>query len=1380
LNNLYILISKFLDKKSKNDNRRYNENDSYYFDNLIDSKNISNKKKYDFNNNQNDKNEMTSKNQNPVNKSNKFLSPKFLTSNLNLQPEILVQAYIAIVDLEDIIKNTNYSDNLIYLQISNLLIISKSNSESAKHIIKTFINSYFLNYLRDFLNKKTQDKELFEILKCLKKINFFDFLKETCEFFFNISNYFLSFQSKFPTIELEDMIKKLKPIYEKEDAEYVYIENISSEFQKYKNNLTSSSSKKEPKIDLKAALKRGYIFINNENIPIDYQETPIEISSEELFQPYIKEIQMHRENGSYDSWERYLNTMFYLTREDCYRSLRKEIEIISNRQPNDANNKIKKLSDVYFYKTITLNSIEANKFGLTIKILIDLKINNIRILGNKRLLNGSLVILTDEKFENIVFCLVKEIDKDYIKKNKTRALVSLEFLNPKFDDIKKMTSLNNTNFQMFESKAFYQAYCHILKRLKSLIPRHLPFTNIIINFIQDHYYSSRMEYVPDYCKGSMVYNKTNFMPLKNTWPSYFINNLDKSQFESIQYSLLNKVALIQGPPGTGKTFVGTLICKIIMESTNTPILIVCYTNHALDQFLGHIFKYEKNILRIGGRCKNEELNNLTLAKKRFESFEKNKMNSNKRTLFSVKRQILQITESLQQNLDVINRYKGINYGEMQKNFPNLVDKIFSDFLKLFPKKTRFNNQGEKINFTKVLQKFRKQLLYSWMNLGNFYQLLGDISFSLNLDDEEQDSLYKLHDLIEKDCDNKKNSTKIVNTILNENNNDYEEISLEEDEEENMNRVIFNQGYNDYENENIFIGDNEPEIQNLIYDEAFIDFQDNFERTRLDYNYFNYELMNSPNIWFIGKNVRYRMIFIIKRNIWGSVEDFSAELEKLADLMKIKNELENEQDLEIIKSHKIVGMTTTGCAKYSAYLENIDFKTVIVEEAAEVVESHMVSLLTKKTQHLIMIGDHFQLRPKIYNFEIEKKYKFDISLFERLINNKYPVKSLSHQRRMRPEFADFVRLIYGNNYNDHEITYTRESIKGFYVDKQINKNMIFFNHKNMEASNNGLASKENLFEAEFICYWARFLIQQNIPEEKITILSFYVGQILRIKEQLKYLRIFNIRVSSVDNYQGEENDYILLSLVRSNNEDNIGFLKVRNRVCVAFSRVKLGFFVLGNFDFLQKASKVEKNKKQNEVKSLWEEIYDLAKFKNILVDELQISCQKHKNITLIKTAKDFNNIPEGGCKQICKERMECGHICELFCHNYSHDTVQCKKPCEKIIPDCKHKCLRRCFEQCRDCLTKVSKTYDCGHIVMTECYKKINNLKCFEKCEKILPCKHKCNGICSQPCKPDECTELTLKILLCGHKVKIPCNMPIQLFECDVKCDAILNLSLLVF
>ncbi len=349
-----------------------------------------------------------------------------------------------IPQLDEIINNTNYQDTLLYLQITNLLIISKNNSESSKIIIKSFLNSHFFNILRDNLKmKKNNDKILFEILKGEKKIQFFNFLLETLEFLFNISNFFLSLQSKFPTYEIEELINKLKSLYDIEDSEYIEIIKIYSSYENYKNNL-SSFAKIEEKFDLKKSLKRGF-FEEKKDIPIDYHLTPIEISSEEIFQEYNKEIEMHREKGSYESWKRYLNTLFYLTREDCYRSLKKEIKFILTYDIENIKDKKTKITDMYYYKNIKLDSLVAGKDGVLVNIIIDMKINNIKMLSNKRLLHGSLVIFTDNSFENTIFCVVKEVKKDDLKKKRIRdkIRVSLEFLHPKFEEIKKILSLNS-------------------------------------------------------------------------------------------------------------------------------------------------------------------------------------------------------------------------------------------------------------------------------------------------------------------------------------------------------------------------------------------------------------------------------------------------------------------------------------------------------------------------------------------------------------------------------------------------------------------------------------------------------------------------------------------------------------------------------------------------------------------------------------------------------------------------------------------------------------------------------------------------------------------------------------------------------------------------
>ncbi len=109
---------------------------------------------------------------------------------------------------------------------------------------------------------------------------------------------------------------------------------------------------------------------------------------------------------------------------------------------------------------------------------------------------------------------------------------------------------------------------------------------------------------------------------------------------------------------------------------------------------------------------------------------------------------------------------------------------------------------------------------------------------------------------------------------------------------------------------------------------------------------------------------------------------------------------------------------------------------------------------------------------------------------------------------------------------------------------------------------------NTYEGKYLVKLAKFFIRQHYETSQITILATYPGQTTFIQHELKRENVEGIRVCTVDNFQGEESHMILLSLVRSNLVKSIGFLSTENRVCVAFSRARDGFFSIGNFNLLK--------------------------------------------------------------------------------------------------------------------------------------------------------------------------------------------------------------------
>lgn len=100
---------------------------------------------------------------------------------------------------------------------------------------------------------------------------------------------------------------------------------------------------------------------------------------------------------------------------------------------------------------------------------------------------------------------------------------------------------------------------------------------------------------------------------EDTLPSAATLGLDPSQAKAFFSALTRKVVVIQGPPGTGKTYLGWKIVQTLLKNKKywtglvnpkpTPILVICYTNHALDQFLEGIMKFTQKIVRIGGQSK---------------------------------------------------------------------------------------------------------------------------------------------------------------------------------------------------------------------------------------------------------------------------------------------------------------------------------------------------------------------------------------------------------------------------------------------------------------------------------------------------------------------------------------------------------------------------------------------------------------------------------------------------------------------------------------------------------------------------------------------------------------------------------------------------------
>ncbi|CAI8041390.1 NFX1-type zinc finger-containing protein 1 [Geodia barretti] len=359
-----------------------------------------------------------------------------------------------------------------------------------------------------------------------------------------------------------------------------------------------------------------------------------------------------------------------------------------------------------------------------------------------------------------------------------------------------------------------------------------------------------------------------------------------------------------------------------------------------------------------------------------------------------------------------------------------------------------------------------------------------------------------------------------------------------------------------------------------------------------------------NYW---EEQRFKYLQSENRNL---VRDYTEKCKMLASLRQL-------EDGDTLEKADVIGMTTSGAAKYQHILHRIKPKIVIVEEAAEVLEAHIVSALSAGTQHLILIGDHKQLRPKPNEHVLATKYNLSISLFERLVRKQMSQATLEIQHRMRPEIAQLVCPHVYEKLLNHESVQKYPDIRG------ISKNMFFVHHSEPESENPNLLSYQNEFEANYIVGLCAHLLRLGYSPSQVTILTPYVGQLLLLRDKMPKSEFCGVRVTAIDNFQGEENDIIVFSMVRSTNPNSnrttIGFVKEDNRVCVSLSRAKHGFYAIGNFELIRHQSR------------LWESIISDVESRECYGNSLPLYCCNHPETKYsAQTGSDFEaRAPNGG-------------------------------------------------------------------------------------------------------------------------------------------------------
>ncbi|HEY5407439.1 MAG TPA: AAA domain-containing protein [Ginsengibacter sp.] len=273
----------------------------------------------------------------------------------------------------------------------------------------------------------------------------------------------------------------------------------------------------------------------------------------------------------------------------------------------------------------------------------------------------------------------------------------------------------------------------------------------------------------------------------------------------------------------------------------------------------------------------------------------------------------------------------------------------------------------------------------------------------------------------------------------------------------------------------------------------------------------------------------------QRNLlFKEVKSIRTEIRKL--------QLYNEEKL--YQEAQVIAGTPIGL--YDAKINHLTFQTLVIDEAGQCIEP-LAWCIFPLAEKYVLAGDHFQLPPTVLSYEAAEM-GLNLSILEVGIHAVNNIFLLNMQYRMRESIAGF---------------------SGDYFYKELLKTPPHLSNKNIHLTfidtagsgynevrgSNGI-SLQNEGELAIV---QKLLETESLDVLQTALISPYSGQVAAAKEMLPK----QLRVSTIDSFPGQEKENIILSLVRSNDDGDIGFLKDYRRMNVAITRAKEQLFVIGD-------------------------------------------------------------------------------------------------------------------------------------------------------------------------------------------------------------------------
>ena len=336
----------------------------------------------------------------------------------------------------------------------------------------------------------------------------------------------------------------------------------------------------------------------------------------------------------------------------------------------------------------------------------------------------------------------------------------------------------------------------------------------------------------------------------------------------------------------------------------------------------------------------------------------------------------------------------------------------------------------------------------------------------------------------------------------------------------------------------------------------------------------------PQLWAIRKAIRE-----LRKNRKKGSESYHQKLERLKSRA---TELEIRINSELLGEARVIACTLVGSAH--RLLEGMKFGTLFIDEAAQALEAACWIPMRRATR-VILAGDHCQLPPTVKSIAALRA-GLGKTLMERIAENKPEVVTLLKiQYRMNEEIMRFSSdwFYHGEVESAPQIKYRsilEDDSPITWIDTSNEENQVTIEgddvvsgekrddmnfHEQFVGESFGRINKAEadltlLTLAEYITQVGK---RRGLEESiDVGIISPYRAQVQYLKRLLKKYEFFKpyrrlISVNTVDGFQGQERDVILISLVRSNDEGQIGFLKDLRRMNVAMTRARMKLIILGD-------------------------------------------------------------------------------------------------------------------------------------------------------------------------------------------------------------------------